>query len=92
MIAIENVRLFNETKEALEQQTAISEVLRVISSSPADVKPVLDAVAERAARICDAVDARIFLRGRRALQHVAGFGDVADRASSSATPGRSSRG
>ncbi len=53
-IAIENVRLFNETKESLEQQTAISEVLRVISGSPADVQPVLDAVAQRAARICEA--------------------------------------
>jgi signal transduction histidine kinase len=54
VIAIENVRLFNETKESLEQQTAISEILRVISSSPSDVKPVFEAVAERAARICDA--------------------------------------
>jgi GAF domain-containing protein len=76
VIAIENVRLFNETKEALEQQTAISEVLRVISSSPADVKPVLDAVAERAARICSASDARIFLVEGEHLRHVAGFGDV----------------
>ncbi|MFN2645353.1 MAG: GAF domain-containing protein [Burkholderiales bacterium] len=54
VIAIENVRLFNETKESLEQQTAISEILRVISSSPSDVTPVFEAVAERAARICDA--------------------------------------
>ena len=53
-IAIENVRLFNETKEALEQQTAISEILRVISSSPGDVQPMLDAVAERALKLCDA--------------------------------------
>jgi hypothetical protein len=76
VIAIENARLFNETKEALEQQTAISEVLRVISSSPTDVKPVLDAVAMRAARICDATDARIFLVEGDHFRHAAGFGDV----------------
>jgi GAF domain-containing protein len=75
-IAIENVRLFNETKESLEQQTAISDVLRVISSSPADVKPVLDAVAQRAARICEASDVRIFLMDGQKLRHAAGFGDV----------------
>jgi GAF domain-containing protein/anti-sigma regulatory factor (Ser/Thr protein kinase) len=76
VIAIENVRLFNETKESLEQQTAISEVLRVISSSPGDVKPVLDTVAQRAARICDASDVRIFLLEGERLRHAAGFGDV----------------
>ncbi|HEY5896228.1 MAG TPA: GAF domain-containing protein [Burkholderiales bacterium] len=76
VIAVENVRLFNETKEALEQQTAISEVLRVISSSPADVRPVLEAVAVRAARICDAKDARIFLVAGNEVRHAAGFGDV----------------
>jgi signal transduction histidine kinase len=77
VIAIENVRLFNETKEALEQQTAISEVLRVISGSPTDVKPVLEAVAMRAAKICDATDARIMLveAGGTMLRHAAGFGD-----------------
>ncbi len=47
-IAIDNVRLFNETKEALEQQTAISEILRVISGSPTDVQPVFDIIGERA--------------------------------------------
>jgi signal transduction histidine kinase len=60
VIAIENVRLFNETKEALEQQTATSEILRVIASSPTDIQPVFAAVAASAARLCDAIDATIF--------------------------------
>ena len=59
VIAIENVRLFQELKESLEQQTATSEILGVIASSPTDIQPVLDVVAENAARLCDADDASI---------------------------------
>jgi len=59
-IAIENVRLFNETKERLEQQTATSEILRVISQSPSDVQPVFDTIAAAALRLCGAASANVF--------------------------------
>jgi GAF domain-containing protein len=76
VIAIENVRLFQELTEALEQQTATSEILGVIASSPTDIQPVLDAVAENAARVCGANDAIIFRLNGDVLGPVASHGAI----------------
>ena len=75
-IAIENVRLFNETKEALDRQTATSEILRVIAASPTEVQPVLDAIAESAARVCGATDAHVYRVEGQFLKQWAHFGPI----------------
>jgi hypothetical protein len=77
VIAIENVRLFQELKESLEQQTATSEILGVIASSPTDIQPVLDTVAENAARLCEATDAQIRLVDGQVTRLAASFGTLA---------------
>jgi signal transduction histidine kinase len=76
VIAIENVRLFQELKESLEQQTATSEILGVIASSPTDIQPVLDTIAESAARICGANDAFIRLVEDNLLHVRAHYGQI----------------
>ena len=76
VIAIENVRLFQELKESLEQQTATSEILGVIASSPTDILPVLNTVAANAARLCEATDAQIRLVEADGTRLVASFGTL----------------
>jgi GAF domain-containing protein len=77
VLAIENVRLFNETKEALERQTATAEILKVISGSPADIQPVLRAVAESAARLCAASNVHIRLVDGEFMPVVVRIGEIA---------------
>ena len=71
VVAIENARLLNELRQSLEQQTATSEVLHVISSSPGVVEPVFATMLERAARICDANFGNIFRWDGNALHLLA---------------------
>src|SRR5262249_54200859 len=87
VIAIENVRLFKELqernaelREALEHQTATSEVLGIISRSPTDVQPVLNAIVESAARVCGIDDLGLRLREGNVFVSRAHFGPLAVRA------------
>src|SRR5262249_4378208 len=76
IIAIENVRLFQELKESLEQQTATSEILGVIASSPTDIQPVLETITERAARVCSAEDGVLRLVDGNVMRLAAHYGSV----------------
>ncbi len=78
MVALRNARLFDETRQALEQQTATAEILRVISESPTDVQPVLDAVAERALELCGAAQSVIALVDGSNIRFVSGYGNTAN--------------
>jgi len=100
VIAIENVRLFTELQEknraltqahgqvteALEQQTATSEILRVISSSPTDVQPVFDTIVRSAARLCHAPVAGVFLTDGRMVHHPANYGSSPEALAATGSP------
>jgi signal transduction histidine kinase len=81
VIAIENARLFKELEsrnreltEALEQQTATSEILRVIGSARTDVQPVFETIVQSAVRLCNAANAAVFRTDGRMVYHPANYG------------------
>jgi signal transduction histidine kinase len=72
VIAIENARLFNETRETLERQTATADILRVMAASPSDVQPVFDAIAANANRLIGGFSTAV-LRYIDGAAHLAAF-------------------
>jgi signal transduction histidine kinase/uncharacterized membrane protein len=74
VIAIENTRLLNELRQSLEQQTATSEVLSVISSSPGDLEPVFEALLGNGIRLCQAKFGSLFLRTEEGFRNVVTHG------------------
>src|SRR6516165_4653487 len=75
VIAIENTQLLNELRESLQQQTAMADVLKTISSSPGELQPVFDALLENATRICEAKLGNLFLREGNDFRAVAVHGE-----------------